>query len=55
MFLAKYSSSYLKKFDAAKYEIIKVKINTENTLNFEKYNTFNYEFYFFGSGVFTKP
>ena len=55
MFLAKYSSSYLKKFDAAKYEIIKVKINTENTLSFEKYNTFINVNYFFGSIVVTKP
>ena len=43
------------KFEKAKYEIINVNINTENTLNFEKYNTFVNVCYFFGSAVFVKP
>ena len=43
------------KFEKAKYEIINVNINTENTLNFEKYNTFDNVCYFFGSVVFVKP
>ena len=43
------------KFEKAKYEIINVNINTENTLNFEKYNTFINVYYFFGSTVLTKP